>query len=86
MFNASGETEKQIRLRTNVAGKSYIEVQNPAAGLRIFDVTDRDNPVQIGTSSSGTLNAVVPGTESQRTLLRLRDDYTENPARHFQKH
>jgi hypothetical protein len=68
-FNAAGETEKVMHLRENPAGKSYIEIQNPGAGLRLFDITDPNNLVRIGTTSSSTLNAIVPNTASSRILL-----------------
>ncbi|SKC88676.1 putative type IX secretion system sortase PorU2 [Ohtaekwangia koreensis] len=66
---ASSLSEKVFNLAANVAGKSYIEIQNPAVGLRLFDVTDPSSVVKIGTTSSSTLNAVVPSTSISRKIF-----------------
>jgi hypothetical protein len=68
-FDATGEIEKVFNLLENPGGKSYIEIQNPAAGLRLFDITDPDNLIRIGTTLTSTLNAVIDNTETERKLL-----------------
>lgn len=68
-FNLSGASEKVIRLNTNILDKSYVELDNPGAGFRILDITDRNNVSIIGTQSSGiVLSAIVPGTQSSKIL------------------
>ncbi|MBK5277957.1 MAG: hypothetical protein JJE09_03735, partial [Bacteroidia bacterium] len=68
-FNVSGVTEKILNLKPNPSNKSYVELDNPVAGLRIWDITDPNNLSIIGTQSSGTiLRAIVPSTENQKTF------------------
>ena len=68
-FNLAGQTKKWLRLNPNPSGKSYIEISNPGAALRVWDITDLYNASTIGTnSSSGILSAVVSNTLSARTL------------------
>jgi len=68
-FDVAGATEKIINLQANPSNKSYIELINPVPGLRIWDVTDAQAIKIIGTQSSGSkLTAVIPSTESSRTL------------------
>ena len=74
--DAAGSTEKIFNLAENPYGKSYIEIQNPAASTRLFDVTDPDNPVIIGTTSTATLNAVVPYTTTSRKIYATNVDMT----------
>ncbi len=68
-FNQTGATEKIFQLNENVSNKSYIEIQNAAAGTRLFDITDPANVVSIGTTSTATLNAVIPNTATSRKIL-----------------
>ena len=68
-FGVSGATEKRFTLKANPSNKSYIELDNAVSGLWIWDITDSDNLVIIGTQTSGTtLRAVIPETVSPRTL------------------
>lgn len=69
-FNASGVTEKNYFLSSNPANKSYVEFDNAAANLRVWDVTDQLNSVSIGTTSAASiLKAVVPSTSTSRNLF-----------------
>ena len=68
-FDMTGQTEKQFTLSTGVA-KSYIELPNAPGGLRLWDITDVNNIVTIGTALSGaTATAVIPNTTSERNLF-----------------
>lgn len=68
-FNARLEEGKVFHLRPNPGGKSYVEIQNPVASARVFDVTDPGNPRIIGTTPvAGGLGAVVSNTLDGRTL------------------
>jgi hypothetical protein len=68
-FDASGSNEKVFRLAANSFGKSYIEIDNPAPNLRVWDVSDPDNVSTIGIHQAGSsLSAVVPNTSSPRNL------------------
>ena len=49
--------------------KSYIEIDSPPANARIFDVTDSNNILQVGTSLTTTLNAVINNTQSENRKL-----------------
>lgn len=61
--------KNRLQLRENGSGKSYIEVTNPIAQAKLYDITDPSNLVRIGTTVTSTLNAVVPNTSSERKLL-----------------
>lgn len=67
-FTTSG-AEKTFFLSPNAGNTSYIEIDNPQANQKIVDVTDPTNLVYIGTTTSGTLNAVIPNTSTARKLL-----------------
>ena len=67
--DVAGAAEKKFILPVNASGKSYIELQNPSTGLRLFDVTDPANLVRIGTTGTSTLNAIVPSNNSQRIIF-----------------
>ena len=68
-FNVSAAIEKTFHLEINASNKSYLELENASASLRIWDVTDSNNLVMIGTQTSGSiLSAVVAGTQTSRTL------------------
>lgn len=68
-FNMSSQTEKILQLAPHAGGKSYIEISNPASGSRLWDITDENNLVSIGTGNVGGLSAIVPNTTATRKLL-----------------
>ncbi len=69
-FDASGVIEKAYHLNPNPTNKSYIEWDNAAGNLRVWDVTDPTAIVSIGTTLTGaTLKAVVPSTSTTRSLF-----------------
>ncbi|MBL7870455.1 MAG: hypothetical protein JNM78_02500 [Cyclobacteriaceae bacterium] len=69
-FEASGVTHKTYYLNPNPTNKSYIELDNAAANLRVWDVTDPTAIVSIGTTLTGsTIKAVVPSTLTARSLF-----------------
>ena len=61
--------EKIFTLSENADGKSFIQIENPPAGLRLFDVTDPNSVSRIEGILSGTLNAIVPSTLSRRRIF-----------------
>jgi len=71
-FNMASQPSKWFTLNTTVAppNKSYIEISNPPSGLSIWDVTDENNIVVIGTAPAGlNSSAVVPNTGITRKLF-----------------
>lgn len=68
-FSMAGENERQLSLPTPPGGKSYIEIQNPPTAARLFDITDSNNLIQIGTTLTTTLNAVVNTAFGPRDIL-----------------
>ncbi|WP_333820123.1 C25 family cysteine peptidase [Ohtaekwangia sp.] len=78
-LNAASATEKVFNLQPNASDKSYIEIQNAPAGFRLFDITDEANIVKIGTTSTSTLNAVIPNTSTSRKIYATSAALT--PAR-----
>jgi len=55
-----GVGEKYFTLPANPSGKSYLDIINAAPGVRMFDVTDPDNAIAIGSIAAATLTAMVP--------------------------
>lgn len=68
-FNAAGAAEKIFILNPNPGNKSYIEIQNPAAGTQFFDITDSDNVSIIEPRGTTPLTAVVNNTSTSRKIL-----------------
>ncbi len=69
-FNASSITEKKFILQANGANKSYIEIDNPSTNTRLWDVTNPDDVLTIGTRTAGSaLSAVIPNTSLVRKLF-----------------
>ncbi len=67
-FNMNGEPERLFQLESNAGSKSYIEIANAPVNTRLFDITDSNNVIQIGTTQSATLNAIVNNTQASRKL------------------
>jgi hypothetical protein len=68
-YNLSGVANTRIQTLPNAGNKSYIEIQNAASGLRLFDVTDITIASIIGTyPASGNLGAIVNGTAATRKI------------------
>ncbi|MBA4057239.1 MAG: hypothetical protein C0490_21175, partial [Marivirga sp.] len=67
-FNATGVSEKIFQLAENPLNKSYIEIQNPPTNARLYDITDPATVIIIGTTSTTTLNAIIPNTLLSRKL------------------
>ncbi len=69
-FDFTDETEKNIRLSANAYNKSYIEITNPTASARLWDISNTDNVSTVGSRIvGGIFNAIVSGTSSSRNLL-----------------
>ncbi len=69
-FNATGVSEKTFSLAPNPTTKSYLELDNAATDLRVWDVTDLQSITSIGTTITGsTVKAIVPNTQSTRSLF-----------------
>jgi hypothetical protein len=68
-FNAASVGSKIFRLNANGGNESYIEIQNAPAGARLYDMTDPAAVKVLRTTSSTTLNSLVPETAEPRTLL-----------------
>lgn len=68
-FTMSGDTERYFSLATIAEGKSYVEIQNAPVASRIFDITDTNNLIQIGTTQSSSLNAVINTTNQERRIF-----------------
>ncbi|MBS1978023.1 MAG: hypothetical protein JST46_11675 [Bacteroidetes bacterium] len=68
-FNMSSAPEKYMTLASNSGNKSYIEIQNPPTGVRLWDITDPDAPSVYGTYSvTGGVGAVILNTSTPRKL------------------
>lgn len=79
-FDAESQPNSFYGLEVNPGNKSYIEIANPPANARLFDITDSDNVRRIGINSeSGLINAVVNNTNRPTTLL-LNNSSTVTPV------
>ncbi len=67
-FDFAGDVEKTFILPANPVDKTYIQLENPPSGLRLFDVTDPANITRIGTTANLALGAIVPSTSTSRTI------------------
>ncbi|MDQ3536211.1 MAG: C25 family cysteine peptidase, partial [Bacteroidota bacterium] len=71
----AGFTNKRFILPVNTNGKSYVEFLNAPATTQVYDISDKNNIKIIGTNSGGgRLRAVIPGTETSRTLFLSNGD------------
>ncbi|MFM8914260.1 MAG: C25 family cysteine peptidase, partial [Flammeovirgaceae bacterium] len=69
-FNGAASVEKFYYINPNASNKSYIEIENPAPSLRIWDVTDDDNVYMVGTRPvGGAVSAVLNNTSTPRRLF-----------------
>ena len=68
-FNFNALTSQTLELLPNGINESYIEIQNAATGLLLFDITDITSASILGTyPANSNLAAVVTGTSSSRKL------------------
>jgi hypothetical protein len=76
-FNWSGLNAQLGQLLPNGGNKSYIEIQNPTAGLRLFDITDLTASSIIGTYTVGSnLGCIITNTSSSRKLFVSTEFFT----------
>ncbi|MBX2896779.1 MAG: hypothetical protein KF763_15135 [Cyclobacteriaceae bacterium] len=69
-FQLTTPVARTFRLSQNASGKSYVEWTGANATTRVWDVTDPQNPITIGTQLTGsTLKAVVDQTQTARELF-----------------
>lgn len=68
-YDMESVSNSRFAMKTNGGNKSYIEVSNSPSDILLYDITDNYHPINIGVNeSSGTFNAVIDNTSSQRTL------------------
>jgi hypothetical protein len=68
--------EKVFTLPENAGGKSFIQIENPAPNLRLFDVTDPNSIIRIDGTLSATMDAIVPSTVTPRRIFATSTTYT----------
>lgn len=79
--NMASASEKLFTLVGNADNKSYLTIQNPAAGARVYDITDPANLIQLATNQTTTLNTVVGGTGSARKIFATATSITPSIKR-----
>ncbi len=80
-YNAQGG-RAIFQLPPKAAGKSFIQVANVPIGSTLYDISDTDNLVFIGTSVAGAnTTAIVPNTTSGRKLLLTNQTLSSKPER-----
>lgn len=68
-FEMANADNRHLVLNENTGGKSFVRIANPVAGSRVWDITDTNNPSQIGINSTfGEITAIVRNTTQSRTL------------------
>jgi hypothetical protein len=50
----------------NASGKTYLEIANPPAGYRLFDVTDPSSVIRVGTTTTTTANTLLPFSDRRK--------------------
>lgn len=69
-FNGTAVTEKYYYVNPSTTNKSYIEIDNPAPSLRLWDVTDKDNVYMVGTRPAGSaVSAVLNNALAPRKIF-----------------
>ncbi len=72
-FDFQNKTQKQFNLSVNNLGNSYLEIPNVGTDASLFDLTDKNNPIRIGTAiDNGLLKAMVRNTNTSRNLFLTR--------------
>ncbi len=65
----NGEAEKTFNLQRNSTSKSYLEIGNPTASSRFFDITDPQNVIEIQADSvENKRTMIVPNTNQNRII------------------
>ncbi len=68
-FDFTAQKNKSFQLAVNPLGQSYMVINNPTLGLRLWDITNLQNIIQVLTTPSGnTLTAIVPATSTSKFL------------------
>ncbi|WP_420580693.1 C25 family cysteine peptidase [Reichenbachiella sp.] len=68
-YDMGSANSSRFTMKNNIGGKSYIEVTSSPSNITLFDITSQSNPIRIGINeSTGTFNAVVDNTDSERVL------------------
>ncbi|WP_338875896.1 C25 family cysteine peptidase [Spirosoma sp. SC4-14] len=66
-------SQKILRLNTNVAGRSWLDLGNAGNTSRIFNITDPINPSRInGQLSAGHWQGIISNTQFTQTLLAVK--------------
>ena len=58
-FDMTDDLSKALNLTANTFGKSYIEITNSPASADVYDITNKNEPIRIGSSLSGTTRTVI---------------------------
>ncbi|HEX6224927.1 MAG TPA: C25 family cysteine peptidase, partial [Chryseolinea sp.] len=69
LLDAAGTNDKTFRLIANANDKSFVQIANTLPGTRLFDITEAGTVRQIATTSTTTLDAIVPATSSARKIF-----------------
>ncbi|GAB3989309.1 hypothetical protein GCM10028807_13930 [Spirosoma daeguense] len=66
----TGKSQKLFHLRSNVNGRSWLNIANTPANTRLFDISDSGNPIRIQISPvAQQWKGVIRNSQSERTLL-----------------
>ena len=72
-FDFQNNTQKYFYLKPNPSNRSALDIQNATAEARLYDLSDKNNIISIGTSlENGTLKATVRNSSTPRTLFLSR--------------
>ena len=69
-FDITGLTDQVFNLPVNPGGTSFVQIPNAPASPDIYDISDPNQPIRYGyTTSGGVIDLVVPNTNNPRQVL-----------------
>ncbi|MFN4145462.1 MAG: C25 family cysteine peptidase [Runella sp.] len=69
-YDMTGKAQKHFFPTLNTSAKSYLEIVGASAETRLFDITDPNQIIRIGSNvENSTLKVVVRGTNVEKTLF-----------------
>jgi hypothetical protein len=70
VIDASSAPQKYFTLDKKASNKSFIDINAPAAGTLLYDITDKNTVKRIGTNTNaGRITAIVPNTANGRKIF-----------------
>lgn len=68
-IDMAANAEFKMTIPSTTDGRALIEIKNPVSNTRLFDISDPNDPLLIGTDQSTVLSAVIRSTTTERKLF-----------------